>query len=65
MEILIKQCNKNVLHKNENSNRRLCNCTIKKSCLLNSKFLEACIVCKVKVSTEVKCALQIDIIYVL
>ena len=44
---------------------RLCNCRIKKSCLLNGKFLKAYIVCKVEVSTKVKYALQIDIIYVL
>ena len=52
MEILIKQHNKNVLHRRENSNTCLYNCRDKESCPLNDRCLEACIVDKAEDLTE-------------
>ena len=57
MEILIKQYNKIVLHKNKNLNTGLCNFRNKESCPLNGKCLEACIGYKEKVSTDGKCVI--------
>ena len=46
----------------ENSNTRLCNCRIKKSCPLNGKYLKACTTYKIEISTEEKCTIYHEIV---